>query len=669
LLANDSAAAPLRLCDFPAVFLSYDEPWADRNWQDLKECLPGAVRVHGVKGLDACHKAAAEAVAGDWVVTVDADTRVLPGLAEAGVPRSLLTGNFRLDWLALNPVTGLWSGNGSVKLWPKALIREMRTHEVAPEHEVSLDHEIEAIRPGKSGQVTMPDRAAVSDPAETAFHAFRAGLREAVFLQVVAEETERRRRLAHKAGEADAERVLRVWCSIGRHALYGRWQIYGARLGRSLKELWPNWNPQLANDHDALREFWAGRVLPRFRRGRAQHEGEESWDWVLLEADLRTLAARIEAHGVPEFAEFDADASQLLAAENLMSAPVSSARVDSLGYKLMQAAKTADADRIAREVLELAAELDHPAAHDNLGRLHQRQPNDESGLARAAWHFRAAEKLGSPVAASHLAALEAGAEPPVPGLLVRLARDLPVVVAAQGGKAYLTRALRRVDGPVCLLLDKGVTVDPRAAAQLVPDERIVVAGLVVGYLGLCPVTGLLRPRGIRLGDPARLARAPDAAPDVFLPVMLGLLPEPMSAMEALRGGLADAGREIPPVLATLGCDAPFGGHWVLGSLLTQTGEEPSTKELKILAGLEEAALQDRIVAAAGRLSFALGTRVPVWSVDESRALKRLRSPAPERQRWLAAAQSLEGHGPIAAAKASVLRRTATAIWGGPAQAG
>src|SRR5690606_10251497 len=122
------------------VFLSYDEPWAEAHWRELRSLLPRAVRVHGVKGLDACHKAAAEAVAGDWVVTVDADTRLGAALADAPVPRALLTGDFRLDWPSRNAVNGLWSGNGCVKLWPKALLREMRTHEAA-EGVLSLDHD------------------------------------------------------------------------------------------------------------------------------------------------------------------------------------------------------------------------------------------------------------------------------------------------------------------------------------------------------------------------------------------------------------------------------------------------------------------------------------------------------------------------------------------------
>ena len=46
---------------FDIVFLSYDEPNADKNYADLLNKAPWAKRVHGVKGFDAAHKAAAAA--------------------------------------------------------------------------------------------------------------------------------------------------------------------------------------------------------------------------------------------------------------------------------------------------------------------------------------------------------------------------------------------------------------------------------------------------------------------------------------------------------------------------------------------------------------------------------------------------------------------------------
>ena len=62
----------VKTTDLPIVFMSYDEPWADEYWADLLSKAPHAKRVHGVLGLDACHKAALKAGGGEFVITVDA---------------------------------------------------------------------------------------------------------------------------------------------------------------------------------------------------------------------------------------------------------------------------------------------------------------------------------------------------------------------------------------------------------------------------------------------------------------------------------------------------------------------------------------------------------------------------------------------------------------------
>ena len=63
----------MKTIELDIVFLSYDEPNADKHYADLCNKLPWAKRVHGVKGSDAAHKAAAELSETEWVITVDAD--------------------------------------------------------------------------------------------------------------------------------------------------------------------------------------------------------------------------------------------------------------------------------------------------------------------------------------------------------------------------------------------------------------------------------------------------------------------------------------------------------------------------------------------------------------------------------------------------------------------
>ncbi|MDP3195601.1 hypothetical protein [Tabrizicola sp.] len=641
--ANDTA----RLRDFPAVFLSYDEPWADRNWLDLKAILPRAVRVHGVKGLDACHKAAAAAVPGDWVVTVDADSRISPVLADAPVPEPLLTGNFRLDWLARNVVNGLWSGNGCVKLWPKALIAEMRTHEAAPDDTLSLDHDVAAIRQGKSAQVTMPERAVRTDPAATAFHAFRAGLRETAFLRSLAEQGAKRLGRKDLQSEPELLRLILIWSTVGRQALNGRWMLYGARLGLALVELWPGWDLRQINDHDVIRRLWAERIQPRFQRGRPSSADGLAWNWTALEEELVELARGIMDRGGPDLPELDATKSGALARSDLLTSPVRPARLDALGHRLLAAARTPQAAATARAVLEHAAVQGHPAAHFNLARLLERPSSHDP--ARAAWHLVAAARLGNAAAQTRLQALRTtDADQPV----ARVAAELPLVRSDAQDPA------RPTSDALCLVLDPGVMLAPQATLH-VPDPDLVADGMGLGYLSICPVTGFARPRGIRLARAERL-EDPVAA---ILPLVLGSLPQPVDAAAALRGGLADPATDLPPILATLGRDGPFGDHWVLGSLLARLRQVPSGAALKRLATLSDEALGTRISSLARELELETGTVIPVWSAAESRALKRMLSQVPSRLAWLATARALSGLGPRWQRQAALFQAAARSIWG------
>ena len=63
----------IKVVDFDIIYLSYDEPNAERNYADLCKKVPWAKRVHGVKGSDAAHKACAEISDTDRFITVDGD--------------------------------------------------------------------------------------------------------------------------------------------------------------------------------------------------------------------------------------------------------------------------------------------------------------------------------------------------------------------------------------------------------------------------------------------------------------------------------------------------------------------------------------------------------------------------------------------------------------------
>jgi len=62
-----------KVIDNDIIYLSYDEPNAEKNYNDLLQKIPWAKRVHGVKGSDSAHKACAELSETERFITVDGD--------------------------------------------------------------------------------------------------------------------------------------------------------------------------------------------------------------------------------------------------------------------------------------------------------------------------------------------------------------------------------------------------------------------------------------------------------------------------------------------------------------------------------------------------------------------------------------------------------------------
>ena len=64
------------LNEFDVFYISFDEPNCEKHYADLVNKIPWAQRVHGVKGFDSAHKAAAEASKTDRFITIDGDNIV-----------------------------------------------------------------------------------------------------------------------------------------------------------------------------------------------------------------------------------------------------------------------------------------------------------------------------------------------------------------------------------------------------------------------------------------------------------------------------------------------------------------------------------------------------------------------------------------------------------------
>jgi len=106
---------------FDIIFLSYDEEYADTNYNKLLERFPKAKRLHNEKGILRAHKLAARLSETDMFYIVDADAEIVPTFDFSYQPHSLDRNSVHV-WYSHNPVNDLEYGYGGVKLFPtKAL--------------------------------------------------------------------------------------------------------------------------------------------------------------------------------------------------------------------------------------------------------------------------------------------------------------------------------------------------------------------------------------------------------------------------------------------------------------------------------------------------------------------------------------------------------------------
>ena len=123
----------MRIIDYDIIYLSYDEPNAEKNYADLLTKAPWAKRVHGVEGSDAAHKACAALSETDRFITVDGDNIIRPGFLQQELIISAGSDLEKsvISWCGKNEINSLMYGNGGLKCWPKEYVLNMRTHENA----------------------------------------------------------------------------------------------------------------------------------------------------------------------------------------------------------------------------------------------------------------------------------------------------------------------------------------------------------------------------------------------------------------------------------------------------------------------------------------------------------------------------------------------------------
>ena len=243
----------IKVVDQDIVFLSYDEPNAEKNYADLCSKIPWAKRVHGVEGSDAAHKACADISETEYFVTVDADNIVDPEFLNQVVDYEALglSAEHVFSWCGKLHVNGLMYGNGGLKMWTRKFVHNMKTHE----HSEDGDErgKVEFCFDDKYYQFN--ENFSVSYTNATPWQAWRAGFREGVKMSL---DQGSKVEDLRKVWWQNYQRLL-VWSQVGADVRHGIWSILGARQGCYLTNCTP-WDYANVRDFEWLNNFWETEV-------------------------------------------------------------------------------------------------------------------------------------------------------------------------------------------------------------------------------------------------------------------------------------------------------------------------------------------------------------------------------------------------------------------------
>lgn len=184
------------------IFISYNEPNAEKNWARVLEKAPNAKRVDNVKGIFEAHKAAARLAKTDMFFVVDGDAWLVDDW-DFNFQPGLFDRDCSYVWHSSNPINDLEYGNGGVKLFPRALLMKQRKWKTLDMF-TTISDKIKVI--DTVSNVTTFN----SDP----FNTWRSAFRECVKLYTL-----------------DQMNKLNTWLTKGKDRPYGEYAILGAEAG------------------------------------------------------------------------------------------------------------------------------------------------------------------------------------------------------------------------------------------------------------------------------------------------------------------------------------------------------------------------------------------------------------------------------------------------------
>jgi len=227
---------------YDIVFISYNEPNADKNFEKLKKQFPDRAihRVHGIEGIHQAHKYAAKIVDTEMFWVVDGDADILETFDfDYQIAHYDVDGKKTVHvWRSFNPVNNLVYGYGGVKLLPTKLTQNMDVTKT--DMTTSISNKFKGIE-------TMSNTTAFNtDP----FNTWKSAFRECVKLSS---------KIIDRQKDDETEFRLDAWCTRGEDKPFGKYAIAGAIAGREYGST--NVDNQIAlskiNDFDWLHNQFA----------------------------------------------------------------------------------------------------------------------------------------------------------------------------------------------------------------------------------------------------------------------------------------------------------------------------------------------------------------------------------------------------------------------------
>ena len=234
------------ISELDVVYLSYDEPQKEKFWLEIQTKIPWAVRVDGVKGSDAAHKAAADASTTDRFILIDGDNIPDWSFFDQTLYLSEKTQHAVFRWRARNHINGLIYGNGGLSSWTKSFVRNMRTHEASDgRNETLVEFCFDPL------YLPLHNCYSTTYPNGSPLHAWRAGFREGVKMCLDRGRKTSIEEFKEMATWTNIE-YLNIWHTIGADVEHGSWTTYGARLGTYMCMLDPDWDYTRVQNFDEL---------------------------------------------------------------------------------------------------------------------------------------------------------------------------------------------------------------------------------------------------------------------------------------------------------------------------------------------------------------------------------------------------------------------------------